>query len=229
MGQCESSNTGDMNEIWIIDSNKEPTNDIPDVKIKALMRTLHNMGNICKKETKVYISCSYDTKLIQPMIDHCPLIPVSTTHGTFNELFSLMSQSSSNRSNKTQTSNTDKYSQPGRHDLIYIILAGDVPINPSMELERGVGCKLGYYEDDNNLNFTLSGSVVKRHIMDLVLKSFFAMGQIQTNPSLIVDVKRCLFELSSGRTGLQKMIKYDDKVTDFASLKLLLSMKYKKN
>lgn len=228
MGQCESNN---VDEIWIIGSNKETANGTPDVKIKALMRTLHDMdvNDLHKKGMKVYISCSYDTKLIQPLIDHCPLIPVSTTQGTFNELFSLMSQSSINRSNKTQISNTDKHSKVGCFDLIYIIEAGDVPINPNMKLECGVGCKLGYYEDNTHLTLTLSGCVIKRYYINLVLKSFFSLGQIQLNPSLIINLRNCLFEISSGREGLQRMIKYDDDVIDFNQLKSQLSMKYKKN
>lgn len=247
MGQCNSNELDVRGEIWIIDSGKwQSKNDDNDmyneVTIKALLRTLSNTKEL-RRNRKVYLSCWYDIDKIQPILDHYDIIAVKTDKGVFNGLFALDAitsyPSKNNTYLKSQISNLEptyippsssynniqdakyqahQFASSTKQDLIYILLIGDIPVNPELQLPPGVDCSCGYYttsSDVKAINLTLSGSVIKRHHLDFILKSF---SKIEDKSTITYNnLKQCIFYTSVGKSGLQPIIKYENKILNIQS------------
>lgn len=247
MGQCNSNESDVRGEIWIIDSGKwQSKNDdnemYNEVTIKALLRTLSNTKEL-RHNRKVYLSCWYDIDKIQPILDHYDIIAVKTDKGVFDGLVALDAitsyPSKNNTYSKLQISTLEptyihpsssynniqdvkyqahQFASSTKQDLIYILLIGDIPVNPELQLLPEVDCSCGYFitsSDPNVINLTLSGSVIKRYHLDFILKSF---SKIEDKSTITYsNLKQSIFYTSVGRSGLQPIIKYGNNTSDIQS------------
>lgn len=219
MGQCNSTSY----EIWLIDNgnfNKSTTVIDKEQTLKALLRTLTHITHLLK-DRKVYVSYCCDFELIQPIVDYYNVIPVKSEEGMFSGLLSLNSATlcsdnsfskckDNSMYNNLQSDNKIKRND-NEQDLIYLLLIGDIPVYPELQLNLDDNCRCGYYKhinEENQYTVTLSGTVIRRSYLNMVLKSFSNVGNSHAS------LDNFIYNASIGRRGLQPMIKYGNNTSD---------------
>lgn len=224
MGSCESNVTQCNDEIWII-GNEGVTTQQEDktcekskaIIIKASLRTLNNTKYL-RERRKVYLSHCCDNDIIQPIANFYNVCSVKAEEGIFNGLLALSQSNVTNSSSVNSCKDNSNYAKikcDNSKDLIYLLLIGDVPLNPEMQLDSGDSCRCGYYrnEEERGMNdIALSGTVLRRSYINLIVKSF---SKIEESDRTIKNLIHCLYNISIGRTGLQPVIKFKNEITDF--------------
>ena len=228
MGQSTSKKECLTNEIWLIDNGNfnKSTEDKTLVidkeqTLEALLSTLTHIKDLLK-DRKVYISHCCNVDLIQPILDYYNLIPVKA-EGIFNGLLALNSATSCSNTSFSECKNNSTYNNlqsrfksqsddkikcnDNEQDLIYLLQIGDIPVYPELQLNLKDNCRCGYYKTKQNISkVTLSGSVIRRSYLNMILKSFSNIGE----PNVKLDhLSRFIYRASIGRRGLQPIIRYE--------------------
>lgn len=237
MGQSTSKRECLTDEIWLIDNgNFNKSTTLQEDKalvidkeqtLEALLSTLTHIKDLLK-DRKVYVAHRCNVDLIQPIVDYYNLTPVKAEEGIFNGLLALNSatlcsntssfecKSNSTYNNlqnrfKSQSYDKIKCNDDNEHgqDLIYLLLIGDIPVYPELQLNLEDNCRCGYYKDktkENTSKVTLSGTVIRRSYLNMILKSFSNIGE----PNVKLEhLSSFIYRASIGRRGLQPIIRYE--------------------